>query len=82
MHSYFPPLWFIGWCCWHSPDKYEKAWRKLNIGMSVLFIILLIFVTIIFTILGLEESDQDPNNEDPSWRLPPSLYFIRFLLFF
>lgn len=79
--SFFPPLWLISWCCWNSNDKYEKAWRKANICMSVLFIIFMIFAIVIFAILGFETIEHGVPNQDPDWRIPPGLYLMKLLLY-
>lgn len=68
----FPPLWFISWFCWpRSENRYEIFWRKLNITMSV--------ISILIILIYLWEDVQynnHPKRDIPQWILSLFLSFI------
>lgn len=73
IYSIFPPLWFIS-IFWKSDNKYEKAWRKVNIVMSIILGILLVLIVMIFFIILAIDSKN--GNKDPSWEIPDQASFI------
>lgn len=73
----FPPLWFIG-CCWKSQNVYENAWRKANVFMTVVSLLVFTLFTVFLTLLMLEERDNlPPANPGDLPNLPPTMSILK-----
>lgn len=66
--SLFPPLWLIS-IFWKSDNKYERAWRKVNIVSSIIVVSLMVLTGILYLVAITYRDD----NKDPSWEIPSQI---------